>query len=127
MLLLSGADGAVYLERRPATGIWGGLWSFPEFDSETALRAWCDRRQIPVPDQFQPWQALRHTFSHFHLDITPCHLVLQNPKYGVMEGEGTVWYKTGQSNSLGLAAPVQRLLTRLRNLERGDGSHGPNG
>jgi A/G-specific adenine glycosylase len=127
MLLLSGADGAVYLQRRPATGIWGGLWSFPEFDSEAGLRAWCDGRQIPVPERLETWPVLRHTFSHFHLDITPCQLTLQNPEYWVMEGEGTVWYKTGQSKSLGLAAPVQRLLTRLQNLERGDASHGSNG
>jgi len=127
MLLLTVADGGVYLQRRPPTGIWGGLWSFPEFDSETALLAWCDQKQIPVPGRLAPWQALRHTFSHFHLDITPCHLQLQNPRLSVMEGEGTVWYKTGQSGSLGLAAPVQRLLMRLQNSKRGDGINGSNG
>jgi len=127
MLLLRAPDGSVYLERRPASGVWGGLWSFPEFDSETALLAWCDQRQITAADRFQPWPVLRHTFSHFHLDITPCPLVLQNPGFSVMEGEGTVWYKTGQSDSLGLAAPVQRLLQQLQASTRGDGINGANG
>jgi A/G-specific adenine glycosylase len=115
MLLLSGSDGAVYLERRPASGIWGGLWSFPEFDTEAALLDWCDQRNIPLPEQLETWQALRHTFSHFHLDITPCRLQLKNPGFSVMEGGGAVWYNTGQSEALGLAAPVQRLLAQLQN------------
>ena len=33
------ADGAVWLERRPATGIWGGLYCLPVFDSEDELLA----------------------------------------------------------------------------------------
>ena len=115
MLLLSGSDGAVYLERRPASGIWGGLWSFPEFDTEAALLDWCDQRNIPLPERLETWQALRHTFSHFHLDITPCRLRLKNPGFSVMEGGGAVWYNTGQSAALGLAAPVQRLLAQLQN------------
>jgi A/G-specific adenine glycosylase len=115
MLLLSDPDDAVYLERRPASGIWGGLWSFPEFDTEAALLAWCDGKGIPAPERFEPWPALRHTFSHFHLDITPCCLQLKNPGFSVMEGGGAVWYNTGQSEALGLAAPVQRLLAQLQN------------
>jgi A/G-specific adenine glycosylase len=115
MLLLSGSDGAVYLERRPASGIWGGLWSFPEFDTEAALLDWCDQRNIPLPERLETWQALRHTFSHFHLDITPCRLRLKNRGFSVMEGGGAVWYNTGQSEALGLAAPVQRLLAQLQN------------
>jgi len=127
MLLLSGPDAAVYLERRPASGIWGGLWSFPEFDTEAALLEWCDQKRIPLPERLEPWRVLRHTFSHFHLDITPCHLQLRNPGFAVMEGNGAVWYNTGQSGALGLAAPVRRLLIQLQNSTRGDGINGSNG
>ncbi len=127
MLLLTGPDQSVYLEKRPAAGIWGGLWSFPEFGSEAALIAWCDQKNIAIARELAVWPPLRHTFSHFHLDITPCRLPLQNPVFSVMEGEGAVWYKSGQSNSLGVAAPVQRLLVQLQNLERGDRIHGSNG
>ena len=104
----------------PASGIWGGLWSFPEFDTEAALLDWCDQRNIPLPERLETWQALRHTFSHFHLDITPCRLRLKNPGFSVMEGGGAVWYNTGQSEALGLAAPVERLISELNQRLRGE-------
>ena len=115
MLLLAAPDQAVYLEQRPPSGIWGGLWSFPEFDSFAALQAWCDRSGVSSRSQVQRWDRVRHTFSHFHLDITPCCLQVQNPDVSVMEAPGGVWYNTSQSKGLGLAAPVQRLLARLQN------------
>ncbi|MCO6412761.1 MAG: A/G-specific adenine glycosylase [Thiogranum sp.] len=115
MLLLAAPDQTVYLEQRPPSGIWGGLWSFPEFEDQAALQSWCDRHGIASGMPLQRWDRVRHTFSHFHLDITPCCLQLQNPVFSVMEAHRGVWYNTSHSNALGLAAPVQRLLARLQN------------
>ncbi len=124
MLLL--VDGqAAYLERRPAQGIWGGLWSFPEFDSREALLAWCDARALDTAGiETQP--PLGHTFSHFHLTITPHRLALKNPGFSVMEGSGR-WYTLGRAEAVGLAAPVQRLLGRLQRTTNEDNQHGANG
>jgi A/G-specific adenine glycosylase len=104
----------VLLEKRPPTGIWGGLWSFPEFDSRDALQSWCDQSNIRPAVEAEIWPVVRHTFSHFHLDITPCCIKLENPVASVMEADQGVWYKLPHSGALGLAAPVQRLLTRLQ-------------
>ena len=114
MLLLLSSERAVYLERRPASGIWGGLWSFPEFADQNDVLSWCDQRNIHLAQEVQTWPVVRHTFSHFHLDITPHCLRLQNPVGSVMEDGRGVWYKSPQSEALGFAAPVQRLLARLQ-------------
>jgi A/G-specific adenine glycosylase len=127
MLLLVDPERAVFLEKRPASGIWGGLWSFPEFADRQALQSWCDQRNIRAAAPAEVWPVVRHTFSHFRLDITPCCIRLQNPVASVMEAGQGVWYKTADSGALGLAAPVQRLLAQLQRSDRGeekDGAYG---
>jgi len=112
LLLLSNADKRILLEKRPPTGIWGGLWSLPEFDSITEAHDWCLVRNIHVIDQ-QALATRRHTFSHYHLDYTPLLIQSDNPINFVMEADRTVWYKTEQLNRLGLAAPIKQLLNNL--------------
>jgi len=121
MLLLVNPAQEVFLEKRPATGIWGGLWSFPEFADCEALRHWCDQGNIRREAEI--WPVVRHTFSHFHLDITPCCIKLKNPVGSVMEAGQGVWYNALNSGALGLAAPVQRLLARLQQSNRGESEH----
>jgi len=108
-LLLSDADNRVLLEKRPPTGIWGGLWSLPEFDSIEAASDWCLTRNIHITDQ-QVLATRRHTFSHYHLDYTPLLVQADNHINFVMEANQTVWYKAEQLNKLGLAAPIKLLL-----------------
>ena len=113
MLLLVDGEGRVCLQQRPPSGVWGGLWSLPEFDSPRALADWCSRftgEAVEVLEQ----PPLRHSFSHFHLDIRPRLVRLENPPFSVMEGGQCVWYNSRQPPSLGLAAPVRRLLDRLQ-------------
>jgi A/G-specific adenine glycosylase len=112
MLLLSDADKRILLEKRPPTGIWGGLWSLPEFDSIAEACDWCLARNIHIADQ-RVLATRRHTFSHYHLDYTPLLIQADNPINFVMEANRTVWYKTGQVNKLGLAAPIKQLLNNL--------------
>ncbi len=115
MLMLRMPGGGVLLEKRPPTGIWGGLWSFPECSPEADVEIWCRAVLKLTVVNIQPWSALRHTFSHFHLDITPLCITVQNPTSAVMEGERYVWYNISQPDERGLAAPVQRLLSILAN------------
>jgi len=112
LLLLSNADKCILLEKRPPTGIWGGLWSLPEFDSVEEAHDWCLARNIHIAGQ-QILATRRHTFSHYHLDYTPLLIQSDNPINFVMEADRTVWYKTGQLNKLGLAAPIKQLLNNL--------------
>jgi A/G-specific adenine glycosylase len=59
--------------------------------------------------------VMRHSFSHFHLDITPTPVMVGRQHGVIMEGERFVWYNGGYSASHGMAAPVKRLLARLVN------------
>src|SRR5215469_9611766 len=73
MLLVRQAD-TVLLERRPPAGLWGGLWGFPEIAADADPRHWCRARFGAAPEAVRPRPRLRHTFSHFHLDIEPVEL-----------------------------------------------------
>mgnify|MGYP001819059512 CR=1 FL=1 len=118
MVLLVNADSRVYLEQRPPTGVWGGLWSFPEFDSaRTTIHDWCTARGVQPDREPERWPVMRHTFSHFHLDITPHCLRMQDPASRVMEAGRGVWYNSLQPEALGLAAPVKRLLEQVQHAD----------
>ena len=113
MPLLLNADGSVWLQRRPSSGLWGGLWCPPQLDDESQLAPLLDGLQLAV-HQRQDMAPLRHTFSHFHLDIQPVLLCVSGPA-GVAES-GQVWYNLRQPEPLGLAAPVKKLLGRIEPL-----------
>jgi len=117
MLLLRNCEQQTLLEKRPPTGIWGGLWSLPEMPLNEEVSDWCgEHYQLKISSQTEH-PVVRHTFSHFHLDITPCVVEVNNPEQSVMEANRRVWYKARQNDqdapALGLAAPVSHLLNRL--------------
>lgn len=67
-LLLRNAEGRILLQRRPPTGVWGGLWSLPEFEDLEALRrsAWYEHRGAATPSAIgaappQPGKAVPAT------------------------------------------------------------------
>lgn len=109
-LLLLQQGNQVLLEKRPASGIWGGLYSFPQFVDEQLLVEWCDLQGIT--GERKQLTSFRHTFSHFHLQIIPV-LIINPITPALMEESVTLWYNLAQPPSVGLAAPVQRLLHEL--------------
>lgn len=112
MLMVTTPEG-VLLEQRPARGLWGGLWGFPEVDAQEAALAWCRARLGVEPARVEAWHPFIHTFTHFRLRITPLRVSLQDPAGCVMEAPGRVWYNSRTSSGLGLAAPVAQLLEKL--------------
>jgi A/G-specific adenine glycosylase len=111
MLMLI-SDGAVLLEKRPPAGIWGGLWGFPELGAEVDVADWCRARFGAVPGRTELRPVLRHSFSHFHLDIEALELSLPAAA-AVQDGAGSRWQPLGVAPKLGLAAPVKRLFETL--------------
>ncbi len=107
MLVLRNGEGDFYLEKRPPTGIWGGLWSFPQFDGRDEVAVWCAMREIPATLEALPQR--RHTFSHFHLDYTP--LLGQAGQSMRIAEAGSAWSKAEETSAL--PAPVRRLLLEL--------------
>ena len=113
IMLIPFYQGSVMLRQRPASGIWGGLWGFVEADDESlneklASLNCSDAQQIKL-EQF------RHTFSHFHLEITPILLPLAAaPAHSVQE-DTAIWYNVHQKSEVGLAAPTVKILKSIEN------------
>ncbi|MWP60823.1 A/G-specific adenine glycosylase [Gilliamella sp. Pas-s25] len=100
---------AIWLEKRPPSGIWGGLYCLPQFSSKQALTDWLKKQGIETTKPKQ-LVAFRHTFSHFHLDIIPIHCVITNYTKCWDESCG-YWYNLNSDNAkIGLATPVYNLL-----------------
>ena len=116
-------NGEVILNKRPPAGIWGGLWCFPQFETETALLEHINENVISekdVTNNDAEWLAgFRHTFSHFHLDIQPILVNIgDNQKLlqfdsSVMEQNQTLWYNIQHPAKVGLAAATERILSNF--------------
>jgi A/G-specific adenine glycosylase len=109
MLVLK--DGArVLLEKRPPTGIWGGLWSLPEAADEDALAAVA--HSFGGGGELERLSAFTHTFTHFKLDIEP-----RLARAGTVTAPAdnrTVWAPLAELDAFGVPAPVRKLLDALQ-------------
>lgn len=113
LVILADGKGRILLQRRPPSGIWGGLWSLPECPPKTGVARWCrDKIGFEIGSQ-RPLPARRHSFSHFHLHIQPIRAQVKNPGRRLMDSEEWVWYNLNQPDNRGLAAPVSRILREL--------------
>jgi A/G-specific adenine glycosylase len=112
-LIARSREGNIWLEKRPSPGIWGGLWCFPEIDAPKSGNQRCLDLWGLEPAGEKVWEGFRHTFSHYHLDITPLVVELDASPSAVMEASRYLWYNVRQPPQIGLAAPVATLLTQL--------------
>ena len=103
---------AVLLERRPAPGIWGGLWSPPQFESEFAALDWCRRNLNLLSKDTQRLIPIDHAFTHFDLRLNPVR-VRCKPQASVQEGD-RLWYSLNAPLKVGLPQPIRQLFDRLR-------------
>lgn len=118
--LIEEKNGKVLLERREDSGLWGGLYCFPQFDSKEKLQRYLNENDII---DFEQWITFRHTFSHFHLDICPifvsrevtrkCEEKSADSQYSIPT-RNNYWYDLHQSAKIGLATPVKNLLQQLK-------------
>ena len=113
MLLLTNDRHEVVIEKRPPAGIWGGLWGFPEISPGVGVEQWCRETIGFSVNRTEQWPVIRHTFSHFHLDISPVIAVAGPALNRAMEGGDRLWYNIYSHDELGFAAPVGKLLGRL--------------
>lgn len=118
MALIAHPEQGLYLQKRPSTGIWGGLWCFPEFPDKAEAVKWVEQKGWDCQDDGE-WDPVQHTFSHFHLQIHPV-LIQIKTEGSVMEEPLALWYKGG-GLSVGVAAPVSLLLDKFFKHERSEG------
>jgi A/G-specific adenine glycosylase len=103
---------AVLLERRPAPGIWGGLWSPPQFESELAALDWCRREIGELDADPEPMAPIDHAFTHFDLRLNPIRVLCRAP-VEVREAGDRLWYSLSEPPRVGLPQPIRQLFERL--------------
>ena len=104
--------GSVLLERRPESGVWGGLWCLPQFDTATAARGFIRATLAVNGGEPERLAVVEHGFTHFDLSITPLLVHCAAPGE-VMDGGQSLWYKLREPAPVGLPAPISALLGQL--------------
>jgi A/G-specific adenine glycosylase len=112
MLVAVREDRAVLLERRPQSGIWGGLWCLPQFDTLSAARIFADQSLQRTHGEPQALELVQHSFTHFDLVIAPLLTRCSGPA-GVMDASQSLWYNSHEPARIGMPAPIKTLLDRL--------------
>ena len=108
LMIARRADGAVWLHKRPARGIWAGLHSVPVFESLDALEA-VARTELWATAVAQP--AFLHVLTHKDLHLHPMQLLVQAGDASAPLAEDTGrWVPASEWPALGLPAPIRRLL-----------------
>lgn len=114
LLLLQNEGGELLLEKRPPMGIWGGLWSFPQCEVDSAWQEVCEQEYACIVESYDELPQFRHTFTHFHLDIHPILIHVKQKINRVMENSEVVWYNISQSLGKGVPKPIKHLLEIIK-------------
>lgn len=109
LLLMHGND--ILLEKRPGSGIWGGLWCPPQFDDEAAARDWFARNNMEARGG-ERLETFTHTFTHFKLHITPLRVQLAHKPLGAAQ-PGSIWLDVGEALGAAIPTPVRAMLLGL--------------
>ncbi len=119
-LILRNRTGRVLLQRRPPTGVWGGLWGFPECPPDADPADWTRRHLGFAARSTFELPCVQHGFTHFELEIKPVLLTVDSTpgRAGasgtrVAESAPMRWYASDPPPAVGLAAPVAALLSNL--------------
>lgn len=102
----------VMLEKRPDTGIWGGLWSFPETELTQNFNTLVQNKYHLKVHEKQPLPAFSHTFTHFKLHITPQPLLVLKPT-AQLQASTYVWFHIDDAMGAAIPTPVRMILLSL--------------
>lgn len=110
LLLLDGSE--ILLEKRPGSGIWGGLWCPPQIeDGQGVLADYVQRSGIEVCERID-LAEFTHTFTHFKLHITPVLLRVAHKPIQVQQS-GSEWMNVQQALHSAIPTPVRKMLQQI--------------
>jgi A/G-specific adenine glycosylase len=110
-LVLARRGSKVLIEKRPPTGIWGGLWGVPEFPTKAHAVQWC-REHLAGASTVHAGEALHHAFSHFDYEMKPLFVSCAGEASGLRDDHRYLWYDTAAPAAVGLPTPIATLLHR---------------
>jgi len=104
--------GEILLERRPAMGIWGGLWSLPETAPDDDVALHCRTRFGAKVVTGEELPAIEHAFTHYRLTILPQRITVRSwpPR---AESPGLTWLTRADAVAAALPAPIRKLIRAL--------------
>lgn len=108
-LLLHTKDNLIYLEKRPPTGLWGGLWCLPSIEIDACPITYVETNYQLQGEKPQELMRMNHSFSHFHLQIRALSLQAKTSNPTIAESPGK-WFKPHEISSLGLAKPISMII-----------------
>ncbi|WP_273431503.1 A/G-specific adenine glycosylase [Chitinibacter tainanensis] len=110
MLIIRNAQGQILLQKRPPTGIWGGLWSLPEVASTLAASELA-AQQFGLEIELEPaLPDFVHVFTHYKLTITP------QPAYAIaasaLHESNAQWFNIDAALAAGIPTPIRKILQK---------------
>ncbi len=106
VVIAQAESGEVLLRRRPERGVWGGLWSLPEYPSRHAARNWARDRGEKATCREEP--AIIHRLSHLELRLRPLRVRVLDADRERFREDGR-WLDPDRLE-VGVAAPILRLI-----------------
>ena len=113
MLLLRDAHGHVLLQRRGPGGVWPGLWSLPEADDAEHARATAESFACLDEAEVEVLPPFLHVFTHYRLEAQPLLWHKVSARAAVADAPDLRWCARDELASLGLPAPVRKLLRAI--------------
>lgn len=114
--LLLKCGGEIMLEKRPPSGIWGGLWCAPQVDG-AAEKSYLLQNDMEISRRIE-LDAFIHVFTHFKLHIQPVLVELVR-KPARAEQPGRVWLALNDALGAAIPSPLRQLLLVLQAAQRG--------
>lgn len=108
-LVLARSGTQLLLEKRPPSGIWGGLWAFPEFPTRAHAMQWCSEN-LASPSGARAADPLHHAFSHFDYAMNPILVSCLGRAPALRDDDRYCWYDTSAPAEVGVPKPVATLL-----------------
>lgn len=109
----------VLLERRPPSGIWGGLWGLPECPTRAHAEQWC-REHLSGAGTPRESATLKHAFSHFDYRMRPLVVHCLGKAESLRDDDRFRWYDAEQPAQVGLPKPIATLVARVTRNEESD-------
>ncbi|MBM3351573.1 MAG: A/G-specific adenine glycosylase [Betaproteobacteria bacterium] len=102
----------ILLEKRPPSGVWGGLWSFPETEATNNFATSSGEKYGMQVAVTQALPSLIHTFTHFKLHIhpQPLHVTKQMPQ---CHDSTRRWIHIDDAMGVAIPTPVRKILQSL--------------
>ncbi len=110
VLLAYDDAGRVLLQRRPPSGIWGSLWSLPGAEDAAEARAWFETHLHGDWHAGEMLPPVAHAFTHYRLTLLPLRWSGLAARERVRDAGDLRWVAEAELGSLGIPAPVRRLL-----------------